>query len=92
MGFETQIFDNLFFHDAEAAKAFVESAGAAVKFLPSYSPDLSPIEFCWSTLKEILPSTKARTFDALNEAITTAVYAITDESALNWFHRWGLIF
>jgi len=58
------------------------------KFLPPYSPDLSPIELCWSKLKAILRSAKTRTFDALDEAITVAINAITDENAINWF---GLI-
>jgi len=51
--------------------------------LPTYSPDLSPIELCWSKLKEILRSAKTRTWDALDEAITMAVNLITDENALN---------
>ncbi|MHC5675702.1 transposase [Nostoc sp.] len=33
----------------------MESVGTKVKFLPPYSPDLSPIEFCWSKLKHISP-------------------------------------
>jgi transposase len=63
-----------------------------VKILPPYSPDLSPIELCWSKLKEILPSAKTGTFDALDEAITRAVNVITDENALNWFNHCGLFF
>ena len=73
------------------AIALIESVGAMVKFLPPYSPDLSPIELCWSKLKEILRSAKARTVDALNEAITIAVNAITDEHALNWFNHCGRV-
>ncbi|MGL5032637.1 MAG: transposase, partial [Microcystaceae cyanobacterium] len=34
----------------------IEFVGAKVKFLPPYSPDLSPIELCWSKLKEIIRS------------------------------------
>jgi hypothetical protein len=60
-----------------------------VKFLPPYSPDLSPIELCWSKLKEILGSAKNRTWDALDEAVTRAVNVITDEKALNWFNHCG---
>jgi transposase len=74
------------------AIALIESVGAQVKFLPPYSPDLSPIELCWSKLKAILRSTKARTSDALAQAITMAVNAITDENALNWFNHCGLFF
>jgi len=66
--------------------------GAKVKVLPPYSPDLSPIELCWSKLKEILRSAKARTSEALDEAITSAINAITEENALNWFQHCGLFF
>jgi hypothetical protein len=44
------------------------------------------------SLKEILRSAKARTSEALNEAITRAVDALTDENALNWFNHCGLFF
>jgi transposase len=86
------VMDNLPVHYANTAKAIIESVGAKTKFLPPYSPDLSPIELCWSKLKEILRSAKARTSDALHEAITMAINAITDENALNWFHHCGLFF
>jgi transposase len=86
------VMDNLPVHYAETAKSLIESVGAKVKFLPPYSPDLSPIELCWSKLKQILRSAKARTSDALDEVITMAVNAITDENALNWFNHCGLFF
>jgi transposase len=86
------VMDNLPVHYAATAKALIESVGSKVKFLPPYSPDLSPIELCWSKLKEILRSAKTRTFDALDEAITMAVNAITDDNALNWFNHCGLFF
>jgi transposase len=84
--------DNLAVHYAEKAKDLIESVGAKVKFLPPYSPDLSPIELCWSKLKEILRSAKARTSEALDEAISRAINAITEENALNWFQHCGLFF
>ncbi|OBQ31517.1 MAG: hypothetical protein AN484_29030, partial [Aphanizomenon flos-aquae WA102] len=86
------VMDNLPVHYAEKARVLIESVGVKVKFLPAYSPDLSPIELCWSKLKEILRSAKAHSFDALDEAITMAVNAITDENALNWFNHCGLFF
>ena len=84
--------DNLPVHYAEIAKTLIESVGAKVKFIPPYSPDLSPIELCWSKLKEIIRSAKARTIEALDAAITMAINAITDEDALNWFHHCGICF
>ncbi len=68
------------------------SVGALVKFLPPYSPDLSPIELCWSKLKEILCSAKARTSDVLDTAISAAIDLITEDNALSWFHHCGLVF
>jgi hypothetical protein len=44
--------DNLPVHYAETTKALIESVRCFVKFLPPYSPDLSPIELCLSKLKE----------------------------------------
>jgi transposase len=84
--------DNLPVHYAEIAKELIESVGAEVKFLPPYSPDLSPIELCWSKIKEILRSAKARTSAALDDAISLAISAITEENALDWFNHCGLWF
>lgn len=53
--------DNLKVHYAERVRLSIESVGAKVKFLPPYSPDLSPIELCWSKLKQFLRSREART-------------------------------
>lgn len=47
------VMDNLSVHYATVTTNLIESVGAKVKFLPSYSPDLSPIELCWSKLKEL---------------------------------------
>lgn len=84
------VMDNLPVHYAQSAQLLIESVGAQIKFLPPYSPDLSPIELCWSKLKEVLRSAQARTKEALDEAITKAVNAITDDNALSWFHHCGL--
>lgn len=85
------VMDNLPVHYANAARALIESVGAIVKFLPPYSPDLSPIELCWSKLKEILCSAKARTSDVLDTAISAAIDLITEDNALSWFHHCGLV-
>jgi len=86
------VMDNLSVHYADAAKALIESVGAQVKFLPPYSPDLSPIELCWSKLKLILRSAKARTYANLDLAISAAIALITADNALNWFHHCGVVF
>ncbi len=52
------LMDNLPVHHASVVQEAIESVGAQVVFLPPYSPDLSPIELCWSKLKQILRSSQ----------------------------------
>ena len=49
-------------------RELIEERGAEVLFLPSYSPDLSPIEEAFSKIKSILRKLAARTHEALTEA------------------------
>lgn len=84
------VMDNLKAHHAESVRVAIESVGAKVKFLPPYSPDLSPIELCWSKLKQLLRSSEARTLDSLDKALTEAVNNITEEDAFGWFNHCGL--
>lgn len=84
------VMDNLSVHHAETVETLINSVGAKVKFLPPYSPDLSPIELCWSKIKAILRSEAPQTLETLNAAITKAIDEITDENALNWFNHCGL--
>lgn len=84
------VMDNLKVHHAECVRVAIESVGATVKFLPPYSPDLSPIEFCWSKLKQFLRSCEARTPESLNQAMTEAVHCITEDDTFGWFNHCGL--
>lgn len=45
------IWDNASFHQCPEFKALIESAGCRLIYLPTYSPDLNPIEPWWSVLK-----------------------------------------
>jgi len=44
--------DNLGAHKAERVRNALEAAQIAYRYLPSYSPDLNPIEPCWSKLAQ----------------------------------------
>lgn len=83
--------DNLPVHPATVVREAIEAVGAKVVFLPPYSPDLSPIELCWSKLKQLLRSAKARTCEALDQVLTQIINkCISSDDALGWFNHCGL--
>ena len=57
--------------------------------LAPYSPDLSPIEKCWSNVQARLRKAKARTFDELIVALADALHAVSKRDAAAWFAHWG---
>lgn len=76
--------DNLATHKVSGIKELIESKGARLEFLPAYSPDLNPIERCWSKIKTYLRKAKARTYKALATAIKEALATITEADIRAW--------
>jgi transposase len=85
------VMDNLRAHKVVGIREAIEGCGAHLLYLPPYSPDLSPIELCWSKLKTILRGVGARTREALEAAITEALEQITAADALAWFAHCGYL-
>lgn len=85
------VLDNLSAHQDAEARRLVESRGASLVFLPAYSPDFNPIEKMWSKVKECLRTAKARTQEALEEAIGVALTAVTPNDAEGWFQSCGYV-
>jgi transposase len=83
------VLDNLSPHHAPRVTEAIQAAGAAVLFLPPYSPDFNPIEKMWSKVKQILRSTKARSRETLFEAIGQALASVTPSDAFGWFNSCG---
>jgi transposase len=79
------VMDNLSSHKVSGVRKLIAAAGAEVLYLPPYSPDLNPIEMAWAKLKQALRTTKARTKEALEQAITEALKLISAENAQAWF-------
>lgn len=50
----TFIMDNATFHKSPQTRELIEKAGCYLLFLPTYSPDLNPIEHWWHKIKSIL--------------------------------------
>ena len=79
------IMDNMKSHYAKAVKNLLDSSGVRYIYLPPYSPDLNPIEKLWSKVKAFLRKFKARTLDALPNAIQNAFHAVTVSDCSGWF-------
>ncbi|BAP58254.1 transposase [Thioploca ingrica] len=47
------IMDNASFHRSAPIRQLIEDAGHDLEFLPTYSPDLNPIERKWAQAKAI---------------------------------------
>ena len=83
------ILDNLAVHHKAEIRQLIEAAGCRLLFLPSYSPDLSPIELAFSKIKAFLRRMAARTHVALEEAFGQATTTITQTDARGFFRHCG---
>ena len=86
---DVMVLDNLSVHQVDGLAEIVQQYGARLRYLPPYSPDVNPIELAFSKLKTWLRTAKARTRDALEEALLTAAAWITEQDAKNWFGHCG---
>jgi transposase len=81
--------DNPNAHKTPAVRALLDGAGFTYRHLPSYSPDLNPIELAWAKVKAGLRKAAARTVDALHAALGPALDAITARDAQGFFRHAG---
>ncbi len=61
--------DNVNVHNVEGVREAIEAAGATLRYLPPYSPDLNPIELSYSAFKAFLRKCAERTEEALRRRI-----------------------
>jgi transposase len=83
------VMDNLSAHKGERVRELIERRGCELLYLPSYSPDLNPIEEAFGKMKGLLRKVEARSREALLEALGTAISAITDRDARGYFEHCG---
>jgi transposase len=86
---EIVVMDNLPAHKVAGIQELIEGRGAKLIYLPPYSPDLNPIEKCWSKIKTYLRKAKARTREELEQALREVLLKITEEDAQGWFKSCG---
>jgi transposase len=83
------VMDNLGSHRPERIRELIEARGAELVFVPSYSPDLNPIEQEFSEIKNVLRGLGAHTHEALLEAMEEALSKVTPADAAGWFEHCG---
>ncbi len=72
---EIVMMDNLGSHKHACVRKAIEAAGAAVSFLPAYSPDLDPIEQVFAKLKT--PCAKWRAEVSMNSGTQSELPSMT---------------
>jgi transposase len=85
------LLDNLSVHRSGWVRDLLEGKGCQLWLLPSYSPDMNPIEEAFSKVKELLRRAKARTLEALFEATAQSLDAVSADDARGYFEHCGYV-
>src|SRR6266849_5298578 len=87
----TVIMDNLPSHKVPGVRQAIESAGAQLRYLPQYSPDLNPIEQSFSKIKAHLRKAAERTISRLCRRIGTIAGSLSAQECANYFAHAGYV-
>ena len=83
------VLDNLGAHKTPDVRELLDRSSFAYRYLPSYSPDLNPIEPAWAKVKSELRRVGARTAEALHRALGPALDSVTAQDASGFFRHAG---
>lgn len=83
------VLDNLSSHKRARTQMLIHAAGAEVRYLPPYSPDLNPIEMIFSKIKQLLRSLACRSKSTLWNTMQAVLDRVTPSDASNCFRHCG---
>ena len=83
------IMDNVATHRVAGVREAIEAVGAALRYLPPYSPDLNPIELSYGVFKAFLRKCAERTEQALHRRAGQFVRRLPAEACANFFAHAG---
>ncbi len=83
------VMDNLQPHKNTKVRELIEAAGAELRFLPAYSPDLNPIEQAFAKLKAHLRKAQERSIETLYHRIGTLLDLVQPAECANFFANSG---
>jgi transposase len=81
------VMDNLPSHKMTAVRAAIEAAGATPIYLPTYSPELNPIELLWPHIKRALRALRLDTEEPMRRAVRKLRAAVPLENIAGWFRH-----
>lgn len=81
------VMDNLNFHKMLVVRRAIEAAGALPIYLPTYSPELNPIELLWSDLKRDLRRMGFDTIEMLRWGLRRLRSALPLRRIDGWFRH-----
>jgi transposase len=79
--------DNLNIHKMRAVRDAIEAVGATPVYLPTYSPELNPIELWWADMKRHLRKLGADVLDGLAQAARRLRASLALSKLDGWFRR-----
>lgn len=86
------ILDNLSAHHSKRVETLIRARSCELWFLPSYSPDFSPIEPAFAKLKGGWRKAGARSVDELYEVVSSSLPSVTAADARGFFANCGFHF
>jgi len=81
------VMDNLNFHKMQAVRDAIESAGGTPIYLPTYSPELNPIELWWADMKRALRKLAINDEPELRRAARSLRSALSLTKIDGWFRK-----
>ena len=83
------VLDNLSSHKVDGVREAIEAVGAALLYLPPYSPDLNPIELAFSKLKRLLREAATRSVEELWTTIGKLLDRFSPAECANYIRHCG---
>ena len=83
------VLDNLSSHKVAGVAEAIRAAGAEVRYLPPYSPDLNPIELAFSKFKKLLRDGAQRTEEGLWQLCGRVLNLFTEQECRGYFKHCG---
>lgn len=85
------VMDNWTVHHGEEVRELVERFGCSLLYLPTYSPDLNPIEHLFAKLKAFVKRLRPDSTDKLVQAFCDAVKNVSSQNVRNAFKHCGYL-